>query len=375
MPRFGDRLGEILIDMGVLSETELNKALAIQRVDRTGKLLGEILIEEGFITEEDLGEALYQQTGYEYIQLADQEIDRDVLALVDEDFARRKIVMPIQKTDNRLVVAIGDPNDVMIIDDLRTQTGMEIRPCVSNPAEIKRTIEITYGRMQPGGPSEQEEEEKASPPLIQRTDDLGRKDMTTIHTGTILIVEDQVEFRRIYHDVLESGGYNILEAEDGASGWELVKTEKPDLILLDLILPKLHGFELLKKIRADETTKEIPVIILSVLGEKENIQKGLELGANDYMVKGYHTPREILSKIPAFLGENDTKDQKTSSYTLSIVEGREDALKLWSDIGLTEFRCPQCNTTILLKLVPLDTHADGHWFLAHLVCPICEMTF
>ncbi|MFQ5795068.1 MAG: response regulator [Candidatus Bipolaricaulia bacterium] len=296
-------MGEILVDMGMLSETELNKALAIQRVDRTGKLLGEILIEEGFITEEDLGEALYQQTGYEYIQLADQEIDRDVLALVDEDFARRKIVMPIQKTDNRLVVAIGDPTDIRIIDDLRTQTGMEIRPRVSSPAEIKRKIEVAYGRTHLRSPGEQEGEER---PSLSK-----RKGSKTIHTGTILIVEDQAKFRRIYRDVFVSDGYEVLEAKDNESGWELVKTKKPDLILLDLILPKLHGFKLLGKIRADEATKEIPVIILSILGEKEDIQKGLELGADDYIVKGYYTPREILSKIHALLAKADIKEMSS----------------------------------------------------------------
>ncbi|MFQ5795055.1 MAG: GspE/PulE family protein [Candidatus Bipolaricaulia bacterium] len=169
MPRFGDRLGEILIDMGKLSEIELQKALAIQKTDGNGRRLGEILIEQGFITEEELGQALYLQTGYEYIQLANQEIDREALALVDKDFARRKIVMPVQKIDHQLVVAIGDPNDVTIIDDLRSQTGMKIKPRVSTPSEIKRKIETAYSQMRLRDPGVKEER---IPPLTQVTDDM-----------------------------------------------------------------------------------------------------------------------------------------------------------------------------------------------------------
>ncbi|MFQ5795155.1 MAG: GspE/PulE family protein, partial [Candidatus Bipolaricaulia bacterium] len=93
----------------------------------------------------------------------------EALALVDKDFARRKIVMPIQKIGNQLMVAIGDPNDVTIIDDLRSQTGMKIKPRVSTPSEIKRKIETTYGRMWLRRPGVRKER---IPPLTQVTDDM-----------------------------------------------------------------------------------------------------------------------------------------------------------------------------------------------------------
>ncbi|MFQ5796195.1 MAG: GspE/PulE family protein, partial [Candidatus Bipolaricaulia bacterium] len=170
MPRFGDRLGDILIDIGSLSETELNEALAIQETEEAERRLGEILVKEGFIAEEDLGQALYQQTGYAYIRLADQEIDDDALALVDEGFARRKIVMPIQKIGNRLLVAIGDPNDVTIIDELSFQTGLEIEPRVSTPSEVKQAIETAYSQMRLRDAGAQEG--RLPPPLTQVTDDM-----------------------------------------------------------------------------------------------------------------------------------------------------------------------------------------------------------
>ncbi|MFQ5796196.1 MAG: GspE/PulE family protein [Candidatus Bipolaricaulia bacterium] len=169
MAKVGDRLGDILVDSGTLSETELNEALAIQETDKAGRLLGEVLVEEGFVSEEDLGQALYQQTGYEYIQLADQEIDNEALAMIDEGFARRKIVVPIQKIDNRLVVAIGNPSHLTIINDLQTQTGMEIEPRVSTPSEVRQTIEAAYNQMRLKGLKVREER---LPPLTQVTDDM-----------------------------------------------------------------------------------------------------------------------------------------------------------------------------------------------------------
>jgi DNA-binding response OmpR family regulator len=94
---------------------------------------------------------------------------------------------------------------------------------------------------------------------------------------------------------------------DGEEGWETAKQKKPDLILLDLGLPKMDGFEVLRRIREDPETKKIPVIIFSVIGEQKDIQKALEMGANDYTVKGFYTPREILGKIKSVLTQADLK--------------------------------------------------------------------
>lgn len=193
--------------------------------------------------------------------------------------------------------------------------------------------------------------------------------------GTILLIEDEESFRTIYGDVIRNDGYEILEAEDGERGLELVKEKKPDLVLLDLVLPKLHGLEVLKKIRADETTQNIPVLILSVLGAQEDIKKGLELGANDYTVKGFYSPREILSKIHSLLTKTDIK-KNIQSYKVEIKEGRGDSAKLQQDIGLTKlFNCPHCNAIMNLELTPNYTRTDGHWFSAHFICDKCNRSF
>ncbi|HJT23628.1 MAG TPA: response regulator [bacterium] len=193
--------------------------------------------------------------------------------------------------------------------------------------------------------------------------------------GTILLVEDQQGFRRIYHDVLEHEGYEVVEAQDGEEGWQMAKSHKPHLVLLDLGLPKIDGYEVLKRIRADAETKNIPVIIFSVLGEQKDVKKGLELGANDYTVKGFYTPRQILSKIKGLMSQVEVK-ATVNSYKLKILENAEDAAKLQEEIGLVNgYQCPSCSSVMALEIFPDYVRNEGHWFTAHLICPKCGKAF
>jgi DNA-binding response OmpR family regulator len=117
----------------------------------------------------------------------------------------------------------------------------------------------------------------------------------------ILIVEDDKFLRELISRKLRSEGFEVSEAVDGEEGVKKAKEEKPDLILLDLILPGLEGFEVLSQVKTDKEVKSIPVIILSNLGQREEIEKGLRLGASDYLVKAHFTPGEIIEKVKNIL--------------------------------------------------------------------------
>ena len=117
----------------------------------------------------------------------------------------------------------------------------------------------------------------------------------------ILIVEDDSFLRKLVVRKLTSEGYDVSEAFDGEQGIKKAQTENPDLILLDLILPGIDGFEVLARIKDNEDTSSMPVIILSNLGQKEDIEKGFNLGAVDYLIKAHFTPNEIIEKINALL--------------------------------------------------------------------------
>jgi len=113
----------------------------------------------------------------------------------------------------------------------------------------------------------------------------------------ILIIEDDKFLRGLIAQKLKAEGYEVIEAAEGREGLEKVKKEKPNLILLDLVLPGIDGFEVLKKIKGDPSTSFLPVIILSNLGQKESVEKGLKMGAVDYLIKAHFTPTEIIEKV------------------------------------------------------------------------------
>ena len=117
----------------------------------------------------------------------------------------------------------------------------------------------------------------------------------------ILIIEDDKFLRELIGQKLLKEGYDIVEAVDGEKGIKTIKDEKPDLVLLDLILPGMDGFEVLTKIKEDEGIAQTPVIILSNLGQKDDIEKGLKMGAADYLIKAHFTPGEIIDKIKIVL--------------------------------------------------------------------------
>ena len=114
---------------------------------------------------------------------------------------------------------------------------------------------------------------------------------------SILFIEDEQALQKTIGDRLSPEGYEIISALDGEIGLNLAKTKKPDLILLDLILPKLQGLEVLKKLKEDKETKEIPVVILTNLEEMEKVDKALELGATTYLIKANYSLEELTEKI------------------------------------------------------------------------------
>jgi len=117
----------------------------------------------------------------------------------------------------------------------------------------------------------------------------------------ILLVEDDRFLRELMSQKLIKMGYDLIAAVDGEEGVEKAKSEKPEIILLDIMLPGIDGFGVLAQVKADPSTADIPVIILSNLGQREDIDRALKLGATDFLVKAHFTPQEIIDKIEQYL--------------------------------------------------------------------------
>jgi len=113
----------------------------------------------------------------------------------------------------------------------------------------------------------------------------------------ILLVEDEKGLSEMYKTKFEMENYEIVQSFDGKDGLEKAKEINPDIILLDIILPKLDGFLVLKELKSDDKLKEIPVLLLTNLGQEDDIKKGKKLGADGYFVKANHNPAEIVDKV------------------------------------------------------------------------------
>jgi len=114
---------------------------------------------------------------------------------------------------------------------------------------------------------------------------------------TILFIEDESALQKTFGDILEKEGCDMISALDGEIGLKLAKSKKPDLILLDLVLPKVHGFEVLKELKSDSGTKDIPIIVLTNLEAIEDVNKAIELGAKTYLVKTQYNLEEVVEKV------------------------------------------------------------------------------
>lgn len=126
-----------------------------------------------------------------------------------------------------------------------------------------------------------------------------------VNDKRILLVEDDKMLSDMYITKFKKEGLTVSQAHDGAEGLEKIKQEKPDLVLLDIIMPKLDGFAVLKAIKSDDALKHIHVLLLTNLGQSEDVSKGNELGADDYFIKANHTPAEIVEKVKYMLAEMD----------------------------------------------------------------------
>ena len=198
------------------------------------------------------------------------------------------------------------------------------------------------------------------------------------HRPRLLLIEDNPDTRQIYKDVFERDGFEVLQAEDGEKGLSYAQSTLPDIILLDLMLPKLNGFDLLKRLRAEAETEKLPVVIFSAVADASDRKKAAELGVTEFSVKATNTPKQVLSRVRAVLEQarHDLLNSASKSFTLLLKETFEDAAQLQAQVGIVDrFRCPQCQEEVVLTMHHDPTRSQGHWYAAHLVCSGCQRGF
>lgn len=119
----------------------------------------------------------------------------------------------------------------------------------------------------------------------------------------ILLVDDDLTLREMYEERLKAEGFDIIQASNGEEAMQKAKESKPNIILLDIMMPKINGFDVLKDLKADADLKDIPVIVLTALIQDVDRVQGKKLGAVDYIVKSETMPGEVISKIKNAIGQ------------------------------------------------------------------------
>jgi DNA-binding response OmpR family regulator len=190
--------------------------------------------------------------------------------------------------DDFLIRAIFDPDEVL--QKLSKVTNAPIDPSVHVDDKLSETA--------------QELEDVLADVEIPQSPPAGSAKTKAGKAGTVMIIEDDKFLREdLYGRKLRAAGFTVESAEDGDTAFRMLATMIPDIVILDLVLPGMDGFEILQKIREGEKTKDVPVIIVSNLGQQEDVDKAMELGATDFMVKANFTLDEIASRIRSIIGK------------------------------------------------------------------------
>ncbi len=181
---------------------------------------------------------------------------------------------------------------------------------------------------------------------------------------TILVVDDETSIREILVISLESAGYNVLQAENAKTAHSLVLDKHPDLILLDWMMPVTTGLELLRRLKRDEMTDHIPVIMLTAKAEESSKISGLDSGADDYIAKPF-SPRELLSRVKAILRRVSREELKDTIVVGDLefdpLEHRISIAGNLINLAPTEFRLLQFFLTHQERVYSRDQILDYVW--------------
>jgi len=356
-PKKPQMLGRILLQRKLITQGDLDAALGAK--DQVGKPLASRLIDQGKLSELDAVRALSEQHGVPGIDLSQVAIDVEHLILPREVAEAHKL-LPVLVKDDQLFVAMADPGDKKAIDELEFVTGKKVYPYVALASPLLRSIVAAYDAKQQGerhylapnvpratlvrlgltsdvGPEElpRAAQSEPPPPVIDEgtqrsadevevtTDAFGRigseiSSVTQLPTdlreqvgqtpqgggSLILIVDDETEIRKLVRKLLEGKGHRVIEADRGLLALRMVKEHVPDLIILDAMLPELHGFDIARRIKGSQMYGKIPIVMISAVYRGWRIAQDLKenYGIEEYLEKPFRIA-DVLAVVQRALAK------------------------------------------------------------------------
>lgn len=352
-------IGRILLKRRLISQEELDRQLETQRAAHDGVPLASRIASSGVVSETEVLRALSEQFGVPGIDLNQLALSLDHLDLVPREVAESRRVLPVLVRDDRLFLAMGNPHDRRVVDELEFVTGRRIYAYVAISTTLEKTIRSAYDAkeagqrhfagpnatrsaidrvsggeqldqrdsVQPGAPSvvvDEQMQESASEAALSTTDfgelgdEVSNVQILTDELRTaaglepapmggrsgkrVLVVDDEEDIRKLVRRLLTDRGHDVIEADRGLVALRLVKEEMPDLILLDAMLPEVHGFDIARRIKGSAKYGAIPVLMMSAVYRGWRIAEDLKAnyGIEDYIEKPFRI-KDLLSKVERLL--------------------------------------------------------------------------
>lgn len=379
------KLGELLVRRGTLTPHQLEEALASQ--GRTLMPLGSTAIELKMASETLVCEALAEQFGVPAVSLSASTLHTEELSVVPEAIALRHLVMPLATEGSTLQVAVADPTDRVLLDEIAFASGKGTLPFVAPRVILERAVKSAYAARGEGerywqgpdsGSADSVHVEVVQPPAKPAAPSLVAEQpeqaLSTFPEAPkvqprpagskplVLAVDDEVEILDIIDRALTKRGVEVMRATRGRQALEMLRSSPPDMVLLDAMLPEIHGFEICSHIKKSTQYQHIPVIIISAIYTGWNFIQDVKRihKADGYIEKPFRVMelvRRVEETLAARAGESEPApmDQARLAAAQALSRAAE-AMKQ----GQLEESVSAAHRAV--RADPLD--ARGHFMLA-----------
>jgi DNA-binding response OmpR family regulator len=422
-------LGKILLQRKLVSQEQLDQALRAQKRTVEPTPLASHLVDNGTVEEVDALRALSEQYGVPGIDLAQIAVVLETLDAVPREVAESHRILPLLVRGERIFLAMGDPQEKRVVDEIEFVTGKKVYPYVAMqttlvkviaeaynarergekhylgprvPAETLRQLGLdpaqpppTPSRTLPSGPAmesvvvEEAVIEVADEDVVSTTDfgnvseDISSvanlpddlRDRTTQATQAmtsgagklVLVVDDEEDIRKLLRRLLTQKGYRVIEADRGLLALRLVKEHVPDLIILDAMLPELHGFDIARRIKGSAKYGHIPVVMVSAVYRGWRIAEDLKdnYGVEAYIEKPFRIG-EVLDTVASLLAREAGKPAEPARDPEYLSGEAEKAL----NDGIASYKAGKLEEAVAhlkrgIQIDPLAYRLHFHLALLH----------
>jgi DNA-binding response OmpR family regulator len=344
-----DRLiGELLVQRGVVSRAAVEEASVAAQA--AGVRLCSRLLFSGTCDERDLAAALAVRHGLPGIDLSRSAIDLGALDLVPRAVAEADLILPLSTEGERIHLAVDSPARAeQVVAEVRFVTGREVSVYVAVLGALQQAISGAYDAREKGaaswrgaaaGPGPGRLEMLLPEPLPEV--ELGEEDIVIVDAADeveaeplaagggparIVVVDDEPAIRLLVQRALQHKGYQVETAADGQEALDLVRARPPDLLLLDAMLPKVHGFEVARKVRSDPTTRQVLIVIMTAVyrGWRFAQDARESYGAEDYVEKPFRVD-DLLRRVEAVLESSSSRQEVVREVENPPLERARDLL-------------------------------------------------